>query len=198
MGTSIVWKDIPGYEGLYQASTDGRIRSTFRYKKVLKPNKQKNGYYSVQLFKNKIGKRILLHRLIALTFIENPYNKAQVNHKDENKQNNCVDNLEWTTAKENMNYGTRTKRQVSKIDYNTNNRKLIARENGKRVSKSVSQYSKTGELINVFDSGKDASRATGINHSHILECCAGKRYKTVGGYVWKYTERGNDLLAFQY
>lgn len=169
----------------------------FRYKKVLKWNIVSSGYASVQLFKNKIGKRVLVHRLVASAFIPNPDNLPQVNHIDENKLNNSVDNLEWVTAKQNMNYGTRLYRQLKAIDYSTNERKEIARKNGKKVSKPVLQFTKDGVFISRYESGKEASRKTGLNHSHILECCAGKQCKTVGGFVWKY-ERSVDLSEFQF
>lgn len=192
-----IWKDIPEYEGLYQVSNQGRVKSLFRYKKVLKPNILKNGYETVELFKNKSSRRMLVHRLVAMAFIENPNNLPQVNHKDENKQNNFVENLEWVTAIENMSYGTRLARQISNTNYSSELRKNIARENGKTTSKSVIQYSKNGEFISRFDSAKEASRKTGANHAHILECCHGLRYKTVNGFIWKF-ERGSDLLASQF
>lgn len=114
------WKDIKGYEGLYQASNLGRIRSyykhnyrdkngavisqtTFKYIKPIQTSRT-NQYYKVTLTKNKIQKQMRLHRVIATTFIPNPYNKKQVNHMDGNKQNNRVDNLEWCTCKENVNH----------------------------------------------------------------------------------------------
>lgn len=180
------WRDIPGYEGLYQACDDGRIKSLFRYKRELKPNIMPNGYATVELFKNKSSQRFLIHRLIAITFLENPDAKSQVNHKDENKLNNTVSNLEWVSPRENMNYGTRTERQRLHTDYSADIRKEIARRNGKSVSKPVMQYAKDGSFIKEYESAKEACRQTGINSSHISECCQGKRYKTVGGYVWKF------------
>lgn len=98
------WKDIPGYEKLYQANKYGQIRGIQRYKngRILVEHKNSSGYSRVCLFKN--GKRYkpLVHKLIAITFIPNPENKPVINHKDGNKQNNCVDNLEWTTQSENV------------------------------------------------------------------------------------------------
>ena len=192
-----IWKDIPGYEGLYQASTSGEIKSLFRYNKILKQTVGKNGYKAVELFKNKKGKRFSVHRLIALTFIPNPYNKPQINHIDENKVNNNIENLEWVTAEENLKHGTRLARQILHTDYTTEFRKEVARINGRMASKPVEQYSKDGAFIQRYDSAKQASVQNNLNHSHIVECCHGKRYKTVGGFVWKF-ERRNDLLASQF
>lgn len=92
MGES--WLPVIGYEGLYEVSDKGNVRSLFRYKKQLKPSKGNNGYLSVELFKGKQRKRASIHRLVATAFISNPQNLPQVNHKDENKHNNCVENLE--------------------------------------------------------------------------------------------------------
>ena len=103
-GIPVLFKDVVGYEGLYTVSEDGRIYSHIS-NKFLKPNVTKCGYATVQLFKNKTGKRLLIHRLVAQAFIPNPENKEQVNHKDENKLNNQISNLEWNSRKENMNYG---------------------------------------------------------------------------------------------
>lgn len=185
-----------GYEGLYEVSDAGNIRSLFRYKKTLKWNITRNGYATVQLFKDKVGQRLLVHRLVAAVFVANPQKHPQVNHKDENKLNNAASNLEWVSAKENMNYGTRLDRQISSIDYGTEDRKQIARKNGKSASRPVIQFL-NGISVARYESAKAASIATGLNHSHICECAGGKRYKTVGGYGWKY-DRRNDLLGSQF
>ena len=192
-----IWLPVVGYEGLYEVSDGGNIRSLVRYKKQLKPSKNTNGYLSVELFKHKASKRFLVHRLVAAAFLPNPQNFPQVNHKDENRCNNSADNLEWCSARYNMNYGAGAKTRHLKIDYSAPIFAATARENGAKVSRPVLQFSKSGEFIKRYNSGKEAHRLTGINHSHIMECCAGKRYKTVGGYIWKY-ERNGDLLASQF
>ena len=157
-----------------------------------------NGYLSVQLFdENGKSKRFLIHRLVAAAFVPNPENLPQVNHIDENPLNNAVSNLEWCTAKYNMNYGNGAKTRHSKIDYTTENRKTTARINGSKRSKTVLQCSINGELIAKYNSAAEASRKTGANHSHIVECCNGKRYKTVNNFIWKY-ERNDDLLVSQF
>lgn len=182
-----VWRAVKGYEGLYAVSNTGQVKSLFRYKKVLKPNITKRGYCSVELFKDGQSKRLLIHRLVAEAFISNQDNLPQVNHIDENPMNNSADNLEWCTAKYNMNYGEGAKARHLKIDYSTEKRKQIARENGKKVSKPVLQI-KNGQIVNRFESAKMTSKLTGIDHGHICDAANGK-YKTSGGYEWKY-ERG--------
>ena len=108
------WKDIPGYEGLYQVSNLGEIKS-LNYRntgkeKIIKPRKNKGGYLRVVLCKNGKQKDFLVHRLVAVAFIPNHNNYNQVNHKDENPSNNNVNNLEWCTSKYNSNYGNRNKK----------------------------------------------------------------------------------------
>jgi len=188
------WKDVVGYEGLYKVSNYGNIFSNYS-NKILNPNRMKAGYLSFELFKNKKSKRLLVHRLVAFAFIENLLNLPQVNHKDENKSNNVVENLEWNSAKENMNYGTRIERQRKNTDYTQERRKIIAIENGKKACIPVIQSDKTGNFLNFFESAKSASQKLKINASHIAETCLGKR-KSAGGYVWNY-KRGNDLSVFQ-
>ena len=170
--------------------------SLFRYKKVLKPNITRNGYATVELFKEKESKRLLIHRLVALAFIPNTDNKEQVNHIDENKLNNAAENLEWCTPQENMNYGTRLSRQLRSVDYSSESRKRIARENGKAASKPVEQLDMNGNSIGKFKSIVEAQNYLGVDSSHIAECCKGQR-KSSNGFVWRYEGR-NDLSEFQY
>lgn len=109
-----IWKDIKGYEGRYQISNFGNVMS-LNYNNtgkphLLAPSKDKDGYYQVGLSMKQNRKYFRIHRLVAEAFIPNPENKEQVNHKDEIKNNNNVDNLEWATVSENINYGTRNQR----------------------------------------------------------------------------------------
>ena len=187
-------KQIEGYPN-YTIFKDGRILNT-KKNRFLKPIVQANGYTHVELFNEHGSKQFTVHRLVASAFIENPNNYPVINHKDENHSNNHASNLEWCTHKYNQNYGTCIQRRVAHTDYQSEKRKQICRENGKKRGKTVCQYSKDGILISRYDSTMDAFRKTGINPSHIGECCRGKRYKTVGGYIWKYeNERNDDLLV---
>ena len=150
----------------YRVYPDGRIYSLIRHK-VLKPSIDKGGYLSVELFNSEGSKRMLVHRIVAKAYIPNPMNLPQINHIDENKSNNAVDNLEWCTAKYNMRYGKAALTRHTKIDYATQKRKTVARQNGKSRSKPVLQI-KNGRIIARFESGKEASRKTGIDHGHIM------------------------------
>lgn len=101
-----IWKDIKGFEGLYQVSSYGNVRSYYRGGRILKPKKDKDGYLEVCLRKNNKSKYFKIHRLVAFVFIENTDNLPQVNHIDENKMNNNINNLEWCDCYYNINYGT--------------------------------------------------------------------------------------------
>ena len=163
-----VWKDIEEYEGLYQVSNQGRVKSLwFGKEKILKPEKVRNGYLLVGLWKNGKPKMYQVHRLVALTFLPNPNNLPEVNHKDEDKTNNCVDNLELCDRKYNMNFGTRTQRQAEKC------------------SKPVIQFTKDGKFVREWKSTMDVERNLGYSNSHISSCCTG-RYNSSYGFIWKY------------
>lgn len=184
----------------YTIDETGRVYSQTS-KRYLHPSPDNRGYMGVELVSDDgKSKRVLIHRLVAMAFIPNKGNLPQVNHKDENKANNNVQNLEWCTAQYNMNYGTAPARRRESTEwfYKSERIKAISRENGKAVSKRVSQFTKDGDWIATYESAKAASLATGAPHSKILEVCAGKPHrKTTGGFVWKY-ERSDGLLAFQY
>ena len=181
------WRDVVGYEGLYSVNDMGDIFSHIT-NKILKHSITPTGYHTVELFRRdgSKSKRLLIHRLVATAFLPNPNNCPQINHLDENKSNNAVSNLEWCTAKQNMNYGEMAKIRHTLIDYGNQKRKEIARKNGRRVSRPVDQFDTNGNYISSFDSIRDAERAFGVSNSHIAECCKGKRYKTVYGFIWKY------------
>lgn len=160
-----IWKDILGYEGLYQVSNFGRVKSLkFGKERILKLIKDKDGYFIVNLYKNKKIKSFRVHRLVAEAFIDNPDNLPQVNHKDENPSNNVVSNLEWCNAKYNINFGTRSKK-VSK-----------------KLSKPVLQYTLDGEFVREWKSYSECKR-NGFNHVDMV--CRGKR-KSCGGFIWRY------------
>ena len=109
-------KDIKDYEGLYAITEDGEVFS-YRRQRFLSPCKTKEGYLVTTLSKNNRKKRFLIHRLVAEAYIPNPNNYPQVNHKDENKQNNKIENLEWITPKDNINYGTHNERVIKAQSY---------------------------------------------------------------------------------
>ena len=169
----------------YTIDESGKVWS-MKTKKYLKPAYSKSGYASVELFNENGSKRMLIHRLVASAFIPNPNNYPQVNHKDENPANNSVDNLEWCTAKYNMNYGNGAKNRHLKIDYTKPCYRENAIKNGKKVSLPVVMLS-NGVEINRFASAKEASKATGISHSNILRAVHKER-ATAGGYTWKRLE----------
>lgn len=102
-------KDIKNFEGHYAVTSCGKVWS-YKSKKFLKPRKDSSGYYQVSLWKDGKGKNYLLHRLVAEAYLPNPEGLPQINHKNENKADNCLNNLEWCTCKYNINYGTRNKR----------------------------------------------------------------------------------------
>lgn len=164
-----IWKPIPNYEGLYEVSNLGRIRSLYNYRKynVLTQN-IKRGYYQIGLRKNGIRKWYQVHRLVAQAFIPNPDNLPQVNHKNENKLDNEISNLEWCSVSYNNMYGSRLKRIKEK------------------VVKPVYQYDLNGKLIKKHESLVDATKSMGLKSlSSISLCCSGK-YKTSNGYKWSY------------
>lgn len=185
-----VWKDIPNYEGLYQVSNFGNVKS-LNYKrsgkeKILKPRKNKLGYMFVDLYKNNKPKTFLVHRLVANVFLKNNNNLPCVNHKDENKDNNHIDNLEFCTYKENINYGTRNERASKKLKD-----KPKSEEHKQKLSKANSipiiQLDLQKKFICKWESATQASKELNINQSSISGCCRGKR-KTCGGFIWKYKE----------
>lgn len=179
--TEEIWKDIEGYEGLYQVSNLGRVKSSpNRYQsKFMRNNggimklKNSQGYRLVTLYSsiNHSRKTFMVHRLVAVAFVKNdsPREKIFVNHKDENGANNRSDNLEWCTHKYNINYGSRSKRAAIK------------------QSRKVAKYSLDGELLKVYDSFHEASADANINWGHISQVCQGKRNKA-GGFKWKYAQ----------
>lgn len=167
-----IWKDIEGYEELYQVSNLGRVKRVTTGR-ILKSVKASNGYLSVSLYKDNIQTTNTIHRLVAQSFIPNPENKPEVNHIDEDKLNNMVSNLEWMTPKENLNHGTRNKRA------------------GEALSKTLSipiiaTNLKTGESRE-FYGARECGRQLGLNQSNITKVLKG-RLKQTGGYTFKYKE----------
>ncbi len=189
-----IWKDITGYEGLYQISNTGIIRSHdrlivippnpkstygFSYIKkgqIIKQITDKSGYMKVLLYdKNSNRKNAFVHKLVAIEFVDNTDNLPQINHKDENKSNNCVSNLEWCTAKYNTNYGTGIKRRSEKQIYNNN-----------RV-KAVAKIGDNGEIIEEYISMRNAARVNKLPQSNIFKSC--NNNIKCGGYLWRYISK---------
>ena len=203
-----IWKDIQGYEGLYQVSNLGNVRSVDRtivdslgrehpYKgQILKPMLVAHGYLEVNLSKGDKRKPVNIHRLVAKEFIPNPHNLPEINHIDENKQNNAAYNLEWCTSKYNANYGTRNERvmcarmknskwQKAIQDHTRKLGKRYGRINGLNNSKPVLQYSVDGKFIKEWVSMREVKRELSIDNCSIARCCNGKQ-KTAGHYIWKF------------
>lgn len=181
------WRDIKDYEGKYQVSNYGRVRSLDReivYKDgrkrffkgiILKPLINKTGYYQISLLINKHENKCFIHRLVAFAFPEicgEWFEGAEINHKDENPLNNIATNLEWCTSKYNINYGGHNKRmQLS-------------------LSKEIIQYSLDGCFLKKWESSEQAAKELNLSGSNIRKCCKiNNRYKTVGGYIWRYSPK---------
>lgn len=174
-----VWKDVIGYEGLYQVSNFGRAKMLGRMKRLWNGGKTYinpkmlsqyvvRGYKKVKLRDiNGKAKMVSVHRLVAMAFIPNPTDLPQVNHKDENKQNNCVENLEWCTQKYNSNYGTGVKR-CSEARF-----------------KRIAQISLDGNVVKEWNSMREIVETLGFSYSRLSQACNG-RTKTSNGYFWKF------------
>ena len=177
------WKDVPYYEGYYMVSNYGRVKSVERvlfnvrrrvyHSQILKQT-IKLGYMSVTLNKEKKFKSFSVHRLVGMAFIPNPDNLECINHKNEIKTDNRVENLEWCTKQYNSNYGT------------SRQRASLALRNNQRVSYPVLQYDIHGKFINEYPSMGEAKRQTGVLVPNIKACFAEgiKRQYTAGGYIW--------------
>jgi len=173
-----IWKDVVGYEGLYQVSNLGRIKSYPQKIKtklgyyrnvesrILSPGTLEGGYKHVALYKNNNNKSWRVHRLVALAFIPNPLDLPEVNHKDENPSNNKIDNLEWCTPKYNSNYGTHIERMA------------------KSKSRTVYQYTLEGKLIRKWESAREHIEL-GYRRAEVNFCCKGKR-KQYKNSIWSY------------
>lgn len=205
------WKVIEGFED-YKVSECGQVFSLKTYT-MLKPYEKKN-YLGVYLYKNRKRKFMMIHRLVAMAFIENPNNYPQINHKDENSKNNSVENLEWCYAKYNVNYGNHNKRlseslrksmawkgrkHTQEAKEKMRNAKLgrnLTEEHRKKIGVSNKGKGRKGnsvycvELDRTFSSALEAERETNIPNPNIIQVCLGKR-KTAGGYHWQYkTKKG--------
>lgn len=201
------WLPVVGYEGLYEISNLGKVKSLRDNngkprEKILRQGKMKNGYLYVVLCKEGKVKTFLIHRLVAQAFIQNPNNYQTVNHIDENKENNCIDNLEWMDMKQQVNHGTCIQRRVAHTDYKAFQEKRVAntdykaiaakidykeigRKNAEKQSKRVYQYSLDSTLVAIWQSTRECGRQ-GYNQGNVAACCRGE-LKSHKGYIWSYT-----------
>ena len=179
MGKTEIWKDIPEYEGIYQVSNLGRVRSVDRFSrhghrlrgKLLSRLNVGKGYVAVGLNKDGTRRQFYVHRLVAFAFVSGYEDGFEVNHINEDKEDNRASNLEWVNHITNINHGTGRKRQFEKL----------------YTKKKVEMYSIDGEFISSFESACQAGRSISVRVSHIAECCRGI-CKTAYGYKWKYKE----------
>ena len=182
-----IWKDIAGWEGIYQISNKGRIKSFKQDKKgkILSLANKKGGYFSFVLQKSgMMSKSTRIHRLVAEAFLPNPHNLPEVNHIDGNKQNNSVENLEWCTRSHNAKHSIAMHpHQIDKM--------ILFNKYGK--TDPILQISKSGEVLRWFPSGAEAGRQTGICARNIMQVAnrtpfndKGQIRKTAGGYIWRF------------
>ena len=160
-----IWKDIDGYEGLYQVSNFGRVK---RDNKLLHLNTNTYGYKHITLCKDGKRKTVVIHTLVANAFIDNPYKKPQINHKDGNKENNTVENLEWVTQIENNRHAINTRL---------------------KKTRSLLMFDKENKLIKKFNNRMEIEDFFGrrIYQDPITRCCNHQR-KSAYGFVWRYAE----------
>lgn len=178
------WKDVTGYEGLYQVSDQGNVRSlNWRGSKGtknlwLKPHNK--GYLQVELAKNGVRKTFTVHRLVANAFVPNPDKLPVINHIDEDKQNNRAENLEWCTHKRNM--------EAFYENHPLANAHTRVPRFGKhkcRLMRRIVQKTIDGEEVKVWDNSRQIFLETGMSDWSISECCRGNR-KTAYGFKWQY------------
>lgn len=183
-----IWKDIIGYEGIYQISNCGRVKSLdreihknngvieHRNGQIMMLSLDKDGYCYLGLRRqDKIKKFFRVHQLVAIAFLENPYNFNQINHKDENKSNNCVENLEWCDSQYNNKYGTKLERtQITKIQNNSYN-----------CRKPVLQFELNNVLVKRWESASQAEKVLNFSGACINRCCNHQRNK-YRNYKWEF------------
>lgn len=191
-----VWKDIKDYERLYQINNEGEVKALEKTiwngqgylhfpEKIRKLNPDKDGYLNITLSNKGEVKTFKIHRLVAEAFIPNPDNLPEVNHKDGNKTNNNVDNLEWCTRKENQKHAFR----IGLINQNGERNHMYGKLGADNPNSiPIYQLNKnTGDIIREYDSLASAGRDLGVNTGKICLVCQGKR-NSAYGYKWKYKE----------
>ena len=192
-----IWKDVQGYEGLYQVSNLGRVKSLGRFidrlvsgrywqeERILKPNKTKYGYLMVELRKNKKPKSFLVHRLVAMTFISNPENKPEVDHINADKTNNNVNNLRWVTAKENV------RNPLNMVHLIGKNHPMFGKKHSEETKNKMrgknnprARKVRNIETKEIFDTVTEAEKKYNLS-SGCIKCAIRKNWKSAG-YHWEY------------
>lgn len=183
------WKDIKDYEGLYQVSNYGRVKSLERAiervtrwgnvdvlrisEKIKKITKNNKGYSTVNLCKNCKSKHYLVHRLVAQAFLSNPEQYNEIDHINENKDDNKINNLIWCTHQYNNTKGIQSREG--------------RRKTSKQRMRPVKQYDMYNNLINTYDGIRLAEEKTKVNNRSIIKCCQ-RKIKTAGGFIWRYAD----------
>lgn len=182
-----IWKDVVGFEGKYQVSNIGRVKRLPGFDYDIRGYKRKSrhrvmkdfsikGYRAIKLRKGKFYYNRYVHRLVCESFMPNNENKTQVNHKDFNRENNCIENLEWVTEIENMQHYIKSDKFIPP--------NKLGRCDNLPQKQPVSQFTTDGHIVAHFQSEMEAHRATGINQNSI-NCCARGKYRHAGGFIWK-------------
>lgn len=176
-----VWKDIEGYEGLYQISNCGRVKSlNYRrhgYPQILVPKENNSGRLWIELARDREKRCFLIHRLVAQAFIPNPNGYAEINHKDENPHNNVADNLEWCNRQYNVSYYYQR--------HPNGPTKCCSERYGNRKKLPIEQRSADGVVVRIWKNSREIFLETGMSDWSISECCRGNR-NTAYGYYWQY------------
>lgn len=204
------WKNIARYEGHYQISNLGNVRSLDRVvkrhgmtakklkSKTIKVQKYNNGYCKVCLCKDGIPKEYLLHRLVAKAFLSNTESKSDVNHINEDKSDNRASNLEWATHRENAVHGTQLQRGVKNRDQSGSKNGMYGRTGSANPhSKRIIQLDLQGNFIREYECIKEAAVATGSNPSAISGAAKG-RLRQTNGYMWQYKNESYEKVQLGY
>ena len=197
-----IWKDIEGFEGRYQVSNLGNVKSlnygNHGYAKNLVPKVNNQGYKWVELIKGETKKCLLIHRLVALAFVSNPNNYPIINHKDENPLNCKAENLEWCTVGYNNKYSRdrhpeRFIKQIKRKRKKNKARVYTKRGAYKPKNIFIAQLTMNKNIIRIWNDYAEIRRVLNYNGTSLKECCEGKR-KTAYGYKWEFAEQSVDSL----
>lgn len=202
-----LWKPLVGFEGYYEISTLGRVKSIKRivynskgkqrtvHEKIIKPLINRHGYSSVSLYKNGVKTNVKIHRMVALTFIPNIENKPFIDHINTIRHDNRLENLKWATRIENAHNPITQSKMIGR-NHASGETIILARNNKKSygAERAVLQISINGDIINEFKSIREAGREFNNSSGAISSCCRKKKnYKTVHGYIWRYKDEYEKL-----